>query len=92
MNNGTHHSPLCSKHTATLIPIVTASIGTSTRFVVSLMVGSSSISTMAITYGGSKPGRNGWWFTVYVATVARPLTGVGSTSDERQYGHRGRGG
>jgi hypothetical protein len=46
------------------MPIVTASGGTFTRFVVSRSPRCSASSTMPITYGTSSPGIQRWWLTV----------------------------
>ena len=46
---------------------------------------------MAITYGGSRM-PHGWWFTVNVSTVPRPVTASGATARDEQLGHTGAGG
>ena len=54
--------------------------------------GCSTISTIATTNGSSGPGIHGWWFTVKVATVARPDTASTAMRFEQQIGHMGSGG
>src|SRR5437868_14065066 len=61
-------------------------------FVVRCTVGSSVRTTLATTYGGSKPGSHGWAFTVNATTVPRPETSVGFQDRLRHSGQIGVGG
>ena len=54
--------------------------------------GSSARATLAITYGGSKPGSHGCWFTVKPTTVPRPDTSGGFHDRLRHAGQIGTGG
>ena len=63
-----------------------------TMFVVRRTVGSSARATLAMTYGGSKPGSHWCWLIVKATTVARPDTSVGAHDRLRQLGQIGAGG
>ena len=56
------------------------------------MRSSSSMATIAITYGGGKLGSHICSLRVKPATTPRPDTSAGSHSVERQYGHTALGG
>ena len=60
-------------------PMCTSSGSQPTMFVVRCTVGSSASATIAIAYGGSKPGSHWCWLTVNPTTVPRPDTTDGST-------------
>src|ERR1700704_3195828 len=61
-------------------------------FVVSRTVASSARATIAITYGGSKPGSHGCWLSVNAITVPRPETSTGFQERLRHEGQIGTGG
>ena len=65
---------------------------TPTMLVVSRRPACSGSSTMATTYGGSRPGYHGWWFTVKVWTVASPDAASGARFRPRHAGQIGPGG
>ncbi len=83
-NSGIHTSSMCSNSTCTFMPTNTASAGTFTRLVVRRMRSSSSMATMAMTYGGGKLGIHICSLFVNPATTARPDTSAGVHSCERQ--------
>ena len=60
------------------MPIVTLPGSVPTMLVVSRTRGSSSIATIATTYGTGRLGSHCWWLTVKPTTVARPDTPVTS--------------
>ena len=64
------------------MPMTTSSGAQPTMLVVSRRPSCSGSSTMATTYGGSKPGIQGWWLTVKVCTTPRPDTASGARSFE----------
>src|SRR5687767_12748929 len=63
-----------------------------TTFVVRCTVGSSARATLAMTYGGSKPGSHWCWLIVKATTVARPEISIGAHARLRQRGQIGVGG
>jgi hypothetical protein len=81
-NTGIHTSSSCSKRTCTFMPTKTSDGSQSTTLVVSRTRSSSSMATIAITYGGGKLGTHVCSFTVNPATTARPDTCAGAHSFE----------
>jgi hypothetical protein len=91
-NSGSQTSSAGSNRTMTSWPMWTSSGSHPTTLVVRWTVGSSASATLAMTYGGSKPGSHRWRLTVNATTVPRPDTAVGSHERLRQAGHTGTGG
>ena len=90
--NGSHTSSYCSNSTRTAMPMRTSSGAQPTMSVVSRRPSCSGSSTMATTYGGSRPGYHGWWLTVKVWTSRRPTPPPASSDDPRHCGQTGAGG
>ncbi len=83
-NTGIQTSSSCSKSTCTFNPTRTSAGSQFTMLVVSRTRSSSSMATIAITYGGGNVGIHVCSFTVNPATTARPETSAGAQSVEWQ--------